>query len=153
MFDSEFDPGILIPIFAVVLSLSIPIVAIVMVFITSIKKKNRDAQIRLALIEKGTDPETTKLLIEEQAEKHNKYSTLRSACILLGIGLGAILDALLALSPKHDIYFWLIIAAGMGIGLLTSFIVEYKLTKKEQQEQSKEVIFGMMKQHPFSEKL
>ena len=119
-------------LFAIVLSLSIPIVAIVMVFITIIKKKNRETQLRLALIEKGTDPETTKLLIKEQAEKHDKYSSLRWACILIGMGLGALVDALLGLAPKHNIYFWLIIAAGMGIGLLTSFIVEYKLTKKAQ---------------------
>jgi len=125
-------------LFAIVLSLSIPIVAIVMVFITSIKKKNRDTEIRLALIQQGTDAETAKLLIEEQAEKHDKYSTLRWACILMGMGLGALVNALLGLAPKHNIYFWLIIAAGMGIGLLTSFIIEYKLTKKEQQEQSEE---------------
>lgn len=123
-------------LFAIVLSLFIPIVAIVMVFITSIKKKNRDTELRLALIEKGADPETAKLLIEEQEEKHNKFSSLRWACVLIGMGLGALVDALLGLVPKHNIYFWLIIAAGMGIGLLVSFIVEYKLTKKEQQEQS-----------------
>lgn len=131
MYESE----VLIPIFAVVLSLSIPIVAIVMVFTTSIKKKNRDTELRLALIQQGTDAETAKLLIEQQAEKHDKYSSLRWACILIGMGLGALIDALLGIPPKHNIYFWLIIAAGMGIGLLISFIVEYKLTKKEQQEQ------------------
>lgn len=123
-------------LFAIVLSLSIPIVAIVMVFITSIKKKNRDTELRLALVQQGTDAETAKLLIEEQAEKHDKYSSLRWACVLIGLGLGALIDALLGLAPKHNIYFWLIIAAGMGIGLLISFIVEYKLTKKEQQEKS-----------------
>lgn len=130
-----FETDELIPIFAVVLSLSIPIVAIVMVFITSIKKKNRDTELRLALIQQGTDADTAKLLIEEQAEKHDKYNSLRWACILIGMGLGALVDALLGLAPKHNIYFWLIIAAGMGIGLLVSFIVEYKLMKKEQQEQ------------------
>ena len=130
-----FEIEELTPIFAVVLSLSIPIVAIVMVFITSIKKKNRDTELRLALIQQGTDADTAKLLIEEQAEKHDKYSSLRWACILIGMGLGALVDALLGLPPKHNIYFWLIIAAGMGIGLLISFIVEYKLMKKEQQEQ------------------
>ena len=130
-----FETSDLIPIFAVVLSLSIPIVAIVMVFITSIKKKNRDTELRLALIQQGTDADTAKLLIEEQAEKHDKYSSLRWACVLIGLGLGALVDALIGLPPKHNIYFWLIIAAGMGIGLLVSFIVEYKLMKKEQQEQ------------------
>ena len=129
-----FETSDLIPIFGVVLSLSIPIVAIVMVFITSIKKKNRDTELRLALVQQGTDAETAKLLIEEQAEKHDKYSSLRWACVLIGLGLGALVDALLGIPPKHNIYFWLIIAAGMGIGLLISFIVEYILTKKEQQQ-------------------
>ena len=122
-------------LFAIILSLSIPIVAIVMVFITSIKKKNRDTELRLALIEKGADSETAKLLIEEQEEKHNKYSSLRWACILIGAGLGALCNGLCGVDTE-DIYFWIAIAAGMGIGLLVSFIVEYKLTKKEQQEQS-----------------
>ena len=131
---NDFDE--LTPLFGVVLFLSIPIVAIVMVFITSIKKKNRDTELRLALVQQGTDAETAKLLIEEQAEKHDKYSSLRWACVLIGLGLGALIDALIGLPPKHNIYFWLIIAAGMGIGLLISFIVEYKLTKKEQQEKS-----------------
>ena len=130
---NDFDE--LTPLFGVVLFLSSPIVAIVMVFITSIKKKNRDTELRLALIQQGTNADTAKLLIEQQAEKHDKYSSLRWACILIGMGLGALVDALLGLAPKHNIYFWLIIAAGMGFGLLTSFIVEYKLTKKEQQEQ------------------
>lgn len=67
-----YESAVLISIFATVLSLSIPIVAIVMVFITSIKKKNRDTELRLALIQQGTDAETAKLLIKEQAEKHDK---------------------------------------------------------------------------------
>ena len=130
-----FESLDLIGLFAVVLSLSLPIVAVVMVFLTSIKKKKSDTQLRLALIEKGTDPETAKLLIEEQEEKHNKYSSLRWACILMGAGLGALCNGLCGVDTE-DIYFWIAIAAGMGIGLLISFIVEYKLTKKEQQEQS-----------------
>ncbi len=130
-----FEASDLIPIFGVVLSLSIPIVAIVMVFITSIKKKNRDTELRLALVQQGTDAETAKLLIEEQAEKHNKYSSLRWACVLIGAGLGALCNGLCGVDTE-DVYFWIAIGAGMGFGLLISFIVEYKLTKKEQQEQS-----------------
>ena len=130
-----FETSDLVPIFGVVLSLSIPIVAIVMVFITSIKKKNRDTELRLALVQQGTDAETAKLLIEEQAEKHDKYSSLRWACVLIGAGLGALCNGLCGVDTE-DVYFWIATAAGMGIGLLISFIVEYKLTKKEQQEKS-----------------
>ena len=123
-------------VFAVVLSLSIPIIAIVMSMIKDIKKKNRETELRLALIQAGTDAETAKILIEEQLKKHNKYSSLRWGCILVGMGLGAICNAILENSPEQDFYFWFIIAAGMGIGLLTSFIIEYKLTKKEETQQT-----------------
>lgn len=35
-------------------------------------------------------------------------------------------------------YFWLAVGAGMGIGLLIAFVIEYKLTKKEQSEQGEQ---------------
>lgn len=122
-------------VFAIVLSLSTPIVAILMVFITEIKKKRRETELRLALIQAGTDAETAKILIEQQEKKNNKYSALRWGCVLIGMGLGALCDYFLALNPKHNIYFWIIVAAGIGIGLLTSFVIEYKLMKKERAEQ------------------
>ena len=119
-------------VLAIVLSLSIPIVAILMTFISEIKKKRNDTELRLALIQNGTDAETAKILIEENKKKKNdKYSSLRWGSILLGIGLGALCDFLLGINSKHDIYFWLVIAAGMGLGLLVSFVIEYKLRKKE----------------------
>ena len=122
---------------AVVLALAIPIVAILMTFISEIKKKQHDTELRLALIQQGTDAETAKVLIEQQAKKKgDKYGSLRGGCILIGIGLGALCNALLEISPKNNFYFWLVIAAGMGIGLLTSFFVELKLQKKEPQEES-----------------
>ena len=121
-------------VLAIVFSLSIPIIAIVMAFINEIKKKRRDTELRLAIVQQGTDAETAKILIEQKPKQNDKYGNLRAGCILIGIGLGALCDALIGLSPKHDIYFWLIIAAGMGIGLLVSFVIEYKLAKKEKQE-------------------
>ena len=124
-------------LFAIILSLSIPIVAIVMVFISSIKSKQRDTQLRLSLIEHGTDPETAKLLIEQKEKKNNKYGTLRGGCVLLGAGLGAACNGFFGVS-SDDIYFWLAIGAGMGIGLLIAFVIEYKLTKKEQRERGEQ---------------
>ena len=121
-------------LFAIILSLSIPIVAIVMVFISSIKEKKQETQLRLSLIEHGTDPETAKLLIEQQEKKSNKFGTLRGGCVLLGAGLGAACNGFFGVS-SDDIYFWLAIAAGMGIGLLIAFVIEYKLTKREAAEE------------------
>ena len=121
-------------LFAIILSLSIPIVAIVMVFISSIKEKKQETQLRLSLIEHGTDPETAKLLIEQKEKKNNKFGTLRGGCVLLGAGLGAACNGFFGVS-SDDIYFWLAIGAGMGIGLLIAFVIEYKLTKREAAEE------------------
>ena len=116
---------------AIVLSLSIPIVAIIFGAIMSIRKKQSETELRKLLIEHNTDLETAKALIEEKEKKSNKYSSLRWACILIGLGVGAFADFLLGLEAKHNIYFWLIIAFGIGLGLLVSFFFEYKLQEKE----------------------
>lgn len=119
-------------IIAIVLSLSIPIVAIIFGAIMSIRKKQSETELRKLLIEHNTDLETAKALIEEKEKKSNKYSSLRWACILIGLGVGAFADFLLSLNPVDGIYFWIIIAFGIGLGLLVSFFFEYKLQKKEE---------------------
>jgi F0F1-type ATP synthase assembly protein I len=118
-------------IFAIVLSLTIPIVAIIFGSIIAIRKKQSETELRKLLIENNTDLETAKALIEEKEKKSNKYSSLRWACILIGLGIGAFADFLLGLESKHNIYFWLVIAFGIGLGLLVSFFVELKLQDKE----------------------
>lgn len=121
-------------IFAIVLSLAIPIVAIICGVVMSIRKKQSETELRKLLIEHNTDLETAKALIEEQEKKSNKYVSLRWACVLIGLGVGAFADFLLGLEPKHNIYFWLVIAFGVGLGLLVSFFIELKLQNKENQQ-------------------
>lgn len=120
-------------VLAIGLSLSIPIVAILMVFISEIKKKRQDTELRLALIQAGTDADTAKVLIEEQEKKHIKYGPLRTGCFFAGAGLGSACNALFGVSAD-DIYFWMTIAGGVGVGLLIAFVIEYKLSKKETAE-------------------
>ena len=122
-------------IFAIVLSLSIPIVAIIFGSIIAIRKKQSETELRKLLIENNTDLETAKALIEEKEKKSNKYSSLRWACILIGLGIGAFADFLLGLNSVDGIYFWIIIAFGIGLGLLVSFFVELKLQKNEAREE------------------
>ena len=122
-------------VLAIVLSLSIPIVAIIFGSIMSVRKKQSETELRKLLIEHNTDLETAKALIEEQEKKSNKYVALRWACILIGLGIGAFADFLLGLEAKHNIYFWLVIAFGIGLGLLVSFFVELKLQKNEAKEE------------------
>ena len=124
----------LIPISAIVLSLSIPIVAIICGVVMSIRKKQSETELRKLLIEHNTDLETAKALIEEQEKKSNKYVSLRWACILIGLGVGAFADFLLGLNPVDGIYFWIVIAFGIGLGLLVSFFIELKLQNKENQQ-------------------
>ena len=120
-------------IFAVVLSLGIPVVAIVCGTISSIKKREKEKEIRQLIIENNTDLEVAKQLIEEPERKGNKYSALRWACILIGLGLAALVNSVLNLTTQHDIYFWCILAFGVGVGLLVSFIVEFKLQRKAEE--------------------
>ncbi|MBR0432159.1 MAG: hypothetical protein IJK15_00475 [Bacteroidaceae bacterium] len=120
-------------ILAIGLSLSIPIVAILMVFISSMKKKKHETDLRLALIQAGTDADTAKILIEDQERKDNKYGTLRTGSFFAGAGLGAVCNALCGVSAD-DIYFWMTIVGGVGVGLLIAFTIEYKLSRKEQKQ-------------------
>ena len=119
-------------VLAIVLSLGIPIVAIIAVFISSVKKNNNDREIRRLIIENHTDLETAKQLVKkpEKTQGSNPYPALRWGCVLIGMGLGALLCYILQLEPKHNIYFWILIAFGCGLGLLCSFIIEYKLQQR-----------------------
>ncbi|MBR2193638.1 MAG: hypothetical protein IJ910_10090 [Bacteroidaceae bacterium] len=120
-------------VLAVTLSLLIPIVAIICGVITSINKKKNETELRKALIENHTDPESIKLLVEEQQEKSNKFIMLRWGCVLLGAGLGAAISGWAGTDPDN-LYFWLPIVAGMGLGMLISFIIETKMTKDEKNQ-------------------
>ncbi|MCR5131852.1 MAG: hypothetical protein K6C10_10395 [Prevotella sp.] len=118
-------------LFAIILSLTIPIVAIICGAIVSMRKKNRETELRKAIIENNvTNPESIKLLIEEQEKKQsNKFVMLRWGCILLGGGIGAAIPAWFGINPPN-LYFWLPVVAGMGCGMLIAFLIEYKLGKK-----------------------
>ena len=119
---------------AVILIFSLPIIAVLMAFISSMNKKERDKEIRQLIIENHTDAETAKLLIDEPKKQPRQMGpfnleNLRAACILLGLGFGALIDWIACIETK-SIYFWLIIAFGIGIGLLCSFLIEMHLFKK-----------------------
>lgn len=132
----EGSLAVMIPLMAVILSLGIPIIVIIMLFLNKMKQSQQQKEIRQLIIENNTDPETAKLLIDEPKKAEPRkpgtidLGTLRTACILLGVGLGAAIDWLAHIDTKC-IYFWLIIAFGIGIGMLCSFLVELRLAKKQ----------------------
>lgn len=117
---------------AIILTLGIPIVAIIGGFISSIRKNQNETELRRLIIENQTDLETAKALIAEPDKKAGNFGTLRGACALIGLGFGAIASILLGLplNGSKGIYFWILLAFGVGLGLLVSFLVEMKLQKK-----------------------
>ena len=124
-------------ILAIILIFGLPVIAVVMGIIAAMNKRKRDKEIRQLIIENHTDPETAKLLIDEPKKQKRQLGpvnldTLRTACILLGIGLGAFINWFLkgVGLDVETIYFWLIIAFGIGVGMLFSFLVEMHLFKK-----------------------
>lgn len=129
-----YIPDNFVGIVAIIFIFGLPIVVVIMVFLKKMKKDQQQKEIRQLIIENKTDPETAKLLIDEP-KKAPKPGTidvgnLRFACMLLGVGLGAAIDWLADVSTK-SIYFWLIVAFGVGIGMLCSFLVELRLAKKQ----------------------
>ena len=129
----------IIGLVTVILIFGLPVIAVVCGFVMKMHKIKQEREIRQLIIENHTDPETAKLLIDEP--KKNKeprkpgtinMDTLRTACIMLGVGLGALLNWVLDSCVEHvdTIYFWLIIAFGIGVGLMGAFIAEIMLAKK-----------------------
>ncbi|MBO4690667.1 MAG: hypothetical protein J5621_07310 [Paludibacteraceae bacterium] len=128
----------LVGLVAVILIFGLPVIAVVMGVIMKMNKEKQQRELRQMIIENKVDAETAKLLIDDPKKKEPRkvgainLDTLRTACIMLGIGLGALLNWILDRCVEHvdTIYFWLIIAFGIGIGLLAAFIVEIMLAKK-----------------------
>lgn len=129
-----FHPVELEGLVAIILTLGIPIVVIIMVFLSKMKKDKQQKEIRQLIIENHVDPETAKLLIGEPKKAKEPgtidVGTLKTACMFLGVGLGALIDWLIGIDTKN-IYFWLVIAFGFGVGMLWAFLVELHLSKKQ----------------------
>ena len=113
---------------AIIFTMLIPIVGIICGIYAAIRKKQNDTELRRMIIENQVDIETAKALMAEPEKKPDKYASLRGACVLIGIGAGALADYLLGIK---GLFFWLVIAFGIGLGLLASFFIEMKLQKKE----------------------
>ena len=117
---------------AVFMSLVIPITAIIAGCIISVGNKKREKEIRQLIIENDLDIERAKLLIEKAQKKDNNiYGFLRGGMMFIGLGLGLLADYLLGIETRN-MYFWLILSVGIGIGMLASFFAEMKLSEKKQ---------------------
>jgi hypothetical protein len=82
---------------------------------------------RLALIEKGADPE----LFKQKSEPKSGYETFKIGLFLVGIALGIVAGYFLAESGMGEgaAYFSMIFLFG-GIALVASFLLKGKVVKK-----------------------
>lgn len=118
---------------AIILSLSLPIILVVGGFLYRMYVHKQRKEVRRLIIENHADAEMARILLGDPKKQPRKMgavdmNTLRTACILLGAGLGGFVTWLAHLR-FFNIYFWLTIAFGVGVGLLISFLVEIYLYK------------------------
>lgn len=123
--------GNLIGLVSAVLGILCGIIGIISGTVSSIKKHNYEMRIRESIIENHIEPETAKILITPETPKaKSPYTILRWGLALLGIGIGYLFSWLLNLDKDFAILVFM--AAGCGLGLLTSFFVSYRLEQKKQ---------------------
>ena len=145
--DAVFDS--LSGILAIVFIFGLPVIVVVMVYLNKMIRGKREKEIRQLIIENHTDPETAKLLVEEpkKAKQERRQmgpvnlDTLRTACTLLGVGLGSFIYwslKQLGFGDMGAIELGLLIAFGIGVGLLCSFLAEMELYKKYGKDKSDE---------------
>lgn len=124
----------LMGIFAVVLTLTIPIVAIVLSMVKKVTRNKLDNNLRLEIVRSGnSSPEVVKELLKtpEKKASDNKIVALRWGCALAGMGLAALVCHILEID-YDDIYMWMYLILGCGVGLIGAVIVEMVLGKKNE---------------------
>lgn len=123
--------GNLIGLVSSTLGILCGIIGIISGTVSSIKKRNNEMRIRESIIENHIDLETAKILVTPETPKTNSmYTILYRGLALLGIGIGYLFGWLLNLDKDFAILVFM--AAGCGLGLLTSFFVSYHLEQKKQ---------------------
>ncbi len=113
------------------------ITPIVLFFVAYIRNKRAEHELRMRLLENGSDPELAKVLIESKLKKEPKL-------VMLRIGLPAIFASIFGsgfvylLNKYADkdfegaiLLLILMIAFGIGLGLVAALILERKLLKKQ----------------------
>ena len=113
-----------------VLGITCGIVAVVSSSIVKVKKMNNERRIRESIIANNVDPETARQLVTpEEKQKKNPYAALQWGCALLGLALGYLFTLLLI--NEDSLPFWIILSAGVGIGLLSSFAIKLNMESKK----------------------
>ena len=110
-----------------VLGVMIPIVSVVGLFTMIIYLRKYENQERMAMIDKGVDPQFFNI-----KRFRNTSGPLRASLLLIGAGLGLLLGYYLdrAFDMEEVGYFAMLFIFG-GIGLGISYLIEEKKIKEE----------------------
>lgn len=110
---------------------------IVLFFVAYIRNKRAEHELRMRLLENGSDPELAKVLIESKLKKEPKLVMLRIGLPAIFASIfGSIFVFLLNKYADKDfdgavLLLILLIVFGIGLGLVTALILERKLLKKQ----------------------
>jgi hypothetical protein len=109
------------------LGVMIPIVSVVGAYVMVVYLRKYQNQERMAMIEKGVDPQTFRI-----DRLRNTSGPLRAALLLIGGGIGLLLGYFLdqAFYMEEVGYFSMLFIFG-GIGLGASYLIEEKKIKEE----------------------
>ena len=122
--------GTLENVLAIVLALAIPIVLIVGLVYAYVSKNRNAYRLRSEILHSQLDPQTVALLLQKSgnpASEQKNYATLRTALCFIFMGVGALVAHAFF---NSGLMFWLIVGMSVGVGLLISFIIEWRLSNR-----------------------
>lgn len=122
--------GTLENVLTIVLALAIPIVLIVGIIYAYVCKVRNAYRLRSEVLHSQLDPETVALLLQKSgkpASEQKNYATLRTALCFIFMGVGALVAHAFF---DSGLMFWLIVGMSIGVGLLISFIIEWRLSNR-----------------------
>ena len=125
-----------LPIIVSVCGILAGIVSIIGWIITDVNEKKNERMIRDSIVQNKTDPETAKIILagsEKKAKKENPYVMLQAGLTLLGLALGYFLTVLLGIK-QSNFGFWIMLIAGMGVGMILTFCIKLKLEEKKREK-------------------
>lgn len=125
-----------LPIIVSVMGILAGIVSIIGWIITDVNEKKNERMIRDSIVQNKTDPETAKIILagsEKKTKKENPYVMLQAGLTLLGLALGYLLTVLLGIK-QSNFGFWIMLIAGMGVGMILTFCIKLKLEEKKREK-------------------
>ena len=112
------------------------ITPIVLFFVAYVRNKRAEHQLRMRLLENNSNPELAKVLIESKLKKEPKLVMLRIGlpaifASLFGSGFVYLLNSYADKKFEGAVLLLIFtVVFGIGLGLILSLLIEYKLLKK-----------------------